>query len=240
MRLLVIILILAIHSSLFAAGPRSDVPEGDLYITALSPLCESMGQHDAVKCKNLPQVKKYRCDDIKPPPQHWGGLNPHPPMGICQRYLGSASGPMVRLSGCKAPIREQLLVLVPDGKKEGLEIIEDADQFRKFFTPIDSAKEVISFVSALTGAYPKYEFSEKFFIKDMNENGKYTTGKPKPTEVWEKKDGWHVRLFDNAKCGCYRPELFEIEYVVTRNGYIKELKKNTIWEANRNYQICID
>lgn len=235
-----ILITLCVSFTLIAGGPRGDLPARDLQISALPPLCESMGQHEVGRCKYLPQVSKYRCDDIKPPLQYWGGLKPYLPMAVCLRYRGPAAASAVRHTGCMVPVREQYLVLAPAGKKGELRIIETPEDFRRFFAPIEGAREAISFISALTGAYPKYEFPERFFIRDMNEDGRYVSGRLEPTAVEEKKDGWHVRLFDHTSCGCHRPELYEIDYVVTRDGYVKEEGRKAVWQADRTYQICID
>jgi hypothetical protein len=237
--IIVFIVALLIVSGSYAAAPKT--VRGERVVqTSLPPVCETIGEIAAVKCKKNPIISRLGCDDIKPPPFYWGGLKPYLPIAICLKYRGASSSEYVRQTGCKMQVREQYALLQKKKKGHKMLLIKDKQSFKSFFAPIESGPEALSYITALTSSYPVYEFSEQYFIRSMDEDGAYTGGKLKPTEVWEKKDGWHVRLFDHVRCGCHRPELFEIEYVVTKDGYITQKKKKTVWQANRLYNICID
>ena len=222
------------------ANPGNIVQGQQVVGSALPPLCGTIGEIHAVEFKKNPIVKAMGCDDIKPPPFYWGALKPHLPMAICMKYKGASSSEFVRQTGCKMQVREQYGVLITKKKSSQMKLLKSKEEFRRFFIPIESGPEALSYVTALTTAYPVYEFSEQYFIRAPDENGKYLTKKVKPTEVWEKKDGYHIRLFDHVRCGCHRPELYEIEYVVTIDGYITQKSKKTVWQAARHYNICID
>lgn len=238
MKVIIAVITIFISANAFA-NPGSFVQGQDLVGTALPPVCETIGEIHASKCKKNPIISRMGCDDIKPPPMYWGALNPYLPMGICMHYKGAPTSEYVRQTGCKMQVAEQYFVLKKKNDSYDSQLIKSKEAFRRFFVPIESGPEALSYTTALTGSYPLYEFSEKYFIRSPDEGGKFA-GKPKITEIREKKDGWHIRLFDHIRCGCHRPELFEIEYVVTRDGYITQKKKKTVWQADRLYNICID
>ena len=237
-KIFLVTIVLIITYSLPALAVKPVVGE-PVVVSASPPICETIGEIHAVECKKNPIIKSMGCDDIKPPPLYWGALKPYLPMGICMHYRGASSNEYVRQTGCKMQVREQVFVLQKKGESYTSKVLKTKDEFRRFFVPIESGPEALSYVTTLTTAYPVYEFSEKYFIRAPDENGKFLKT-PKPTEAWEKKDGWHVRLFNNVRCGCHRPELFEIEYVVTKDGYVTQKNKKTVWQANRLYNICID
>ena len=226
-------------SSAASAISKDDLAAQSRVGTPLPHICEMIGEISVNGCKSNPLISRMGCDDIVPPPEHWGGLKPFLGMGICVN-MRNTSGPMVRQTGCKTPVRERYFVLIEKGNKKEVRLIESKEEFRQFFAPITTPQEAISYISALTGSYPRYEFPKENYIHTMEENGRYLSKKQKPTESLEKKDGFHVRLFDHERCGCFRPTLYEINYIVTKDGYISVKKKQPIWEAARSYQICID
>lgn len=237
-KILFIVLASILFSTAAAAKPANVVQVEPVVATSLPPICETIGEIYAVDCKKNPILKSLGCDDIQPPPEDWGGLKPYLPMAICKHYKKSG-GDYIRNSGCSVPVGEQYIVLTGTEGKYQAKLIKSPEEFKKYFAPIETPAEAVSYISALTGAYPVYEFAEKYFIRTMEEDGEYV-GKMKPTEVKEKKDKFIVNLFDHMRCGCHRPELYEIEYEVTRDGYITQKKKKAVWQANRLYKICID
>lgn len=239
-RLIVLMMVMVVLLAAVKAYAKREEPR-ETSFTSLPSLCESIGEIYAVKCKNNPRLRKFGCDDIGPPSIYLGELKPYLPMGVCMYYRGPAVGPAVRFSGCKLPIREQYIVLVPSGKKDEVKLIKDKEEFRRFFAPIEDGNEAIGYVAALTHSFPIFDFAEKYCVKTMAEGGKYTVSNPKPTDIEERKDGFLIRLFETPSCGCHRPELNEVTYFVSRDGYITQKgKKKTIWQADRLYQICID
>jgi len=229
----VCLVVLAISlAAIFAYARR---PSGrPLQISALPPFCESMGVYDILKCTSEPQVARHGCFETIPPPEYWGGLRPYLPMLVCAKKDWHDS---IRQDGCK--VKKGLVYLVLIQGKE-VKAITNRDEFRRLFAPIDSLEEALSYVSAVTGTYPVYDFPEKYFIMGPDEGGSYTVKNPRPTNVKEKEDGFTINLFDNQRCGCFRPALIEVSYFVSRDGAVKELGRQKVWEANRRYNVCID
>ena len=219
------------------AGYKQSLLSASSGIIALPSLCESLGIYGGEdKCKNAPQIRKYKCDDIMSPPSDWGALDPSVAIGICKKFKASEG---VRITGCKNAQMEQYITLI-FGKKEEIRLIKNQQEFKSFFAPIKNEKEAISYIMALTQSFPMYSFPEKFFVHSLDEDGRYLVKNPKPTEVEKKKDGYEVRLFEQKSCGCHTPELTEVEYFVTNGGDISVKNKKAIWQAKRHYQICID
>lgn len=230
---LVFLLILISAVPAYARRTSGKLPE----ISALPPFCETMGVYDTAKCMSDPRLIKHGCLRMLPPPQYWGCLKPHLAMLICAKK-DSRSG--MRRDGCKTEEGLTYLVLLQEKDKYEVEAIESEDEFMRFFSPIGDACEALSYASAVTGAYPVYDFPEKYFIRNLDEDGSYAVRYPQPTAVKEGDGGFTVNLFDHQRCGCFRPALVEISYFVSRDGSIKELSRRKVWEAHRRYNICID
>jgi len=235
--ILVVFIVLFLVPSLTLA--KKEVFSGQqLRITAPPPICEILGNISFAKCKANPRISKFGCSEIEPPPIYWGGLKPYRPMAKClNRFRG---GDFIRTRGCKAVTRERLIVMDGLEKKSKLFLINNKEEFRSFFAPINDPREAISYVAALTGDYPIYSFPKKYFMSTPEERGEYIKKNLKPTEVVLDKKGYHVRLFDKTGCGCNRPTLFAVEYLVTLDGYIQEESRKPVWQAHRLYEICLD
>lgn len=235
--ILLLLILCVVFPAVGHAGQKTSILEAGSKFVALPSFCVAIGKDDPVDCKDDPKVRAAGCDSIVPPPQEWGALKPSAAVGICQKFKGDSA---VRIVGCAHPIKQWYLVLLPQVSKQEIKVVKNKEEFRAYYAPIESGEEAISYIVALTNSFPLFNFPKKYFVYTPEETGVYTEKNPKPTETVQKKDGFEVRLFENKKCGCHLPELTEVNYFVTTDGNISELKRKTIWRADGRGQICVD
>jgi hypothetical protein len=121
-------------------------------------------------------------------------------------------------------------IMIKNGNK--YVIISDKNDLKNIFAPIDNVEEAISFVCALTHSEPLYKF-------DFSKKNKYFKKQLFKTYVTQIGTDYVVHLFHFDYFGCPPHEMFEITYLVHKNGDIKELSKEKIFEDTEN-RMCVD
>lgn len=182
-------------------------------------------------CKSIGLENRYSCDVILPT-KYLGGLSPKVPIVECiirdyNYNLSENEG--IRRMGCMLPSINKYVILI----NGDLKVINNKEEFKQFFTPIETKEEALSYVIALTGSFPMYNITipshYRVFVKEIEE-----------TYVKEIEGGFKVHLFDYLRCGCGPHPYYAVDYVVTRSGDVKEIYRERIFENPKEDNLCVD
>jgi hypothetical protein len=103
----------------------------------------------------------------------------------------------------------------------------------KFFAPIETKEEALSYAILITGNYPQYEFLVPFHYK------KYVH-KIKSTYSIEKDNYYEVGLFEYGVCGCGPHIHFSVIVKISKNGEIIETEHKKLYSNPLENGLCID
>jgi hypothetical protein len=166
-------------------------------------------------------------DYIMPANQLLGSLHPKFPLayGITNSYDINS----LYMEGCLNPTGYSLIV----EDSSGFKIINDQNDLKAIFAPIETKEEALSYICAFTGQEPKYAFEIESgfrkFVRTIN-----------TTYSIEKEDGFEVNLFDYRECGCGPHTYFMVIYRIKRSGeiYVKETVQ--LYEDPLQDGLCVD
>lgn len=189
---------------------------------------------DNLYCSSIGLEDKFECGLILLAPQYLAGLKVPiveclyswyliPPTYLEKgryepRWLGENEYIYKKREVCGSPTFVRYIVF--DG--EDFILLKTKEEFKNYFLPIDSPEKALSYVAAVTGYYPKYEIpgiGGRYFVMVVEDS-------------YAKKfyDGYIVHLYYYDSCGCGPHPYFTVDYLVSRNGEIKELGTQKIWE----------
>lgn len=184
---------------------------------------------EQLNCSKIQLNEKFGCQEILIPPKALGGIYPKVSIGECRFVNRGDAAQGISRKGCRLPLYNQYIVYA-NGEFKAL---KNADEFRKFFGPVDTSEEALSFAVALTNSYAAYN------VKPPKGYRVYVD-KIKDTEVKKIKDGYQVRLFDYQRCGCGPHPYFAVEYEVTKSGEVKEISRQKLYENPQQDGLCVD
>ena len=183
-------------------------------------------ENDHLNCSSIKLEEEFSCERIVIPSQYMGGLTPKVPIVECMFRNWSIEG--FYAGGCLIPLFKKYIVL---SNGEFLSL-KNEEEFKKFFAPVETKEEALSFAVALTDSYPLYE---------INIPPHYVVFVPKieTTYVEEVEEGFKVHLFNYKLCGCGTHPHYAVDYLVTKTGEVKEIFKQKIYE-DPLFTACVD
>jgi hypothetical protein len=161
----------------------------------------------------------------------YGGFLPRYPMILLEGaglQYGLASKGSLKYGEGMMPVSYEIMIK----KEDRYLIISSESELKKIFAPVESPAEAISFVCALTHSKPLYVF-------DLSIRNKYYKKILNKTFVSIQDNDYVVRLYHFERFGCYPHSMYLITYLVTRNGDIKELSREKIYEDMFKTE-CVD
>jgi len=161
----------------------------------------------------------------------YGGFSPRYPMvllkGVGIPYIFVSKGSLKHGEGI-IPVWYEIMIK----KEDKYLIISSESELKKIYAPVESPEEAISFVCALTHSKPLYKF-------DLSIRNKYYKKVLNKTFVSKLGNDYVVRLYHFETFGCYPHSMFLITYSVKKNGDIKELSREKIYEDMFKTE-CVD
>jgi len=108
-------------------------------------------------------------------------------------------------------------VVYIDGR---FDYIINKDALKKFAVPINDTFKAFSYVSAMTGSYPKFRMSKEWI----------EISKAVDSFVITKNDGYEVRLYNSQGGICCGTDyiIYAIDYKVTNDGEISQISRTKI------------
>lgn len=185
------------------------------------------------RCQPDSALGQLGCEQIRPPGELLGALQPAYPMRLCL-VLRNASqrldkGEYVYREGCLMSEYVRY-VIQKDGELAVLKSLADLQQT---YAPIETENEALSYALAATGLGVRYGMTAQ---RDL----RYFVDQLEDTNVRSVPEGYQVRLFDYKLCGCGPHPTFAVDVLVTRDGQIQELGREKIYEDPAEDKLCVD
>ncbi|MCI0617896.1 hypothetical protein L0244_33405 [bacterium] len=186
-------------------------------------------------CTQLGIEKQYGCSPVQEVPSYLGGLSPKVPIVECIFYgkWGEETKDGIRYKGAgMIPVFNKYIVF----ESSGFKVLNNPSEFKKFFVPIESAEEALSYAAAITGSYPIYriEIPKGYKREASIIRSTYVELLPGPSS------GYKVHLFDYKVGGCGPHHHYAIDYMVTIDGSLKEVERQNIWRNPKEDNLCAD
>ena len=175
------------------------------------------------------------CDQIASVTDLLGGLDPNYPIIECR-----ISNP----SGAVAPMQEGdyifqkgclrlLYVRYVFYQDREYKTINNLDDLKTIFAPINSNNEALSYALAASG------LGERFGLQ-INPDYRYLVQTLEDTKVVQTKDGYEVNLYHYQLCGCGPHTTSVVKVVVTKDGEIFTSERLPAFEDPKQDNLCID
>ncbi len=204
---------------LFACGDIEITRENEVRITEKPVPIDSV-DFSAIKAD-------FQLDEIISPANLTGSLSPRYPvaLGTIRGYDQTA----LYTKGCLGPVGFYLII-----KKDSVyRLLKNNDDFIRYFAPIESKEEALSYLLAFTGRDAQYDFSiearYRKFVRKIN-----------TTSVKENKDGYEINLFDYQLCGCGPHTYYMVVYTVKKTGEVIEQEIVRLYEDPYEDGLCVD
>jgi hypothetical protein len=195
--------------------------------------CYEVDAH--LDCTQVNFEKKYGCYEVQEVPNYFGGLKPSVPIVECifeGNWQGETKDGIQYKGAGMLPIYNKYILF----DSSGFKILNNPSEFKKFFVPIESPEEALSFAAALTGSYPLYRIEiPKGYKREASIISSTYVETPS-----NQTSGYKVHLFDYKKGGCGPHYFYSIDYVVTAEGDLTEIERQNIWRDPKQDNLCID
>lgn len=209
--------------------------------------CGPIDKYGVVTCKpETGSLAALECNEIRGPPSDLlGALDPAYPIAYCTTrngektigvewvslgdYAYSPQGDYFYAAGCMLLTYVRYVVF----RDTQLALIETEDEFRDLFAPIETADEALSYVLAVTGLYAYYGLeldSEYVYFVDVIEDA----------HVDPVADGYVVHLFQEEVCGCGPHPTSAVDFHVTPQGYVRQIRLEAMYNDPAKDKMCID
>lgn len=214
--------------------PAPNCPAADPRVRPMPPLIIDENKYEDLKAQ-------FKLVSVQMPAESLGGLQPAPvlaeaTMGQCDNGVG-----LVNLGGklrsCK------VLLLEKEGKSS---LLDTPAKFKQAFAPVESAEEALSFATALTAAFPLYEFDKRAPGRsaqgsiNLMPEFRYFSSSFVPTTVKKEGSDYLVQLFKYQQFGCGPHPYSAVTYRVTPAGEVSEMSNTKLVEDPNFDGLCVD
>lgn len=176
------------------------------------------------------------CDEIQEPSFLLGALNPSFPIALC--FVVPSERPdhqepqpdsyFFRQGGLRGEYARYLI-----HRNNQFQVLENANEFKTMFAPIESPDEAIGYAIAVTGLDAVYGLKyEPEYI--------YSTNTIEDTFALPDGDGYLVRLYHFREFGCGPHEMVAFDLHVSHDGTIQEVGRQAIYRDPKMDGLCVD
>ena len=184
-------------------------------------------------CAPQSALGQIGCEQIRPPGDVLGGLQPAYPIRACLVLRDAsqrlAEGEFVYRDGCLMGEYIRYVILA-DGQFRLLKSLADLQQA---YAPIETEAEALSYALAASGLGVRYGITAQ---RDL----RYFVDQLEDTYVETLPQGYQVHLFDYKLCGCGPHPTYAVEVLVTSDGQVQELSREKIYEDPAEDKLCVD
>jgi len=225
---------LALATSLLVAATLIGEPAADLS-EFLKAGCKLVGASEDQKlsCAESTSALLRSCNSLKSVPAELSPLPHSNTLLLC--YFESAadavgSDQATKYEGCGLL---QLYSKYIVATERGFVDVPNAMEFAKVFAPVDSPAKALAFAVGLTRSTAKYDVTiPQGYVSSVD--------RFQPTHVIEVQDGYVVNLFGYDCGGCGPHYYYEIEYFVSRQGYLTERNRTNLYRNPKEDNMCWD
>lgn len=169
----------------------------------------------------------FGLDEIEIVDINYGSLRPKFRLALGIKYGERDS--VLYWNGCMFPAGINLIVQ----DSLGFHLIWNKQDLKKYFSPIETKEEALSYVYASSGLSPSYDFEIKSRYRQFVDT-------IRTTYSTQSNNGFDINLFDYELCGCGPHTHFMIKYKVSFEGDIQELERIDLYEDPKEDGLCID
>ena len=218
--------------------PDVVVPSRASVTSRFAPKIPDVAPFLALGCKQLPYyldcagseaVKAIGCQNLTPASEYLGALSPA--LGLAQCDVTDPQGKQTGIiqTGCRLPYYRRYVVA--EGGKATL--IRSAAEFTARFAPVETPDEALAFAVALTKAVPRTTI-------ELPPDAAVKVATIEPTYVETTPEGYRVHLFDYVGCGCGPHDHQVVDFLVTRDGQLRQLSRAAIYDVPSERALCVD
>jgi hypothetical protein len=232
----------------FVNHPQPSLPENPaLEFAVFQDAGCPENQYGFHRCGKDSLLRALGCEEIATPPEFAALLQPSYPLAQCMNsasggsdsaefdwvgvsgYTYSSDGPFFFRDGGLASVFVRYVVFV-EGR---FELIETEDEFRSIFAPIETPEEALGYAVTATGLWTSFgQTPTSFYV--------YYAGEIEDTHVDVVADGYLVHLFHIEVFGCGPHWTHAIDFVVTPDGHITQVRKEPVYRHPAQDGICVD
>lgn len=184
-----------------------------------------------LNCSAIGLEKKFSCYDISLPRKGLKELSPNVSIVECKFNSFDVKTKEGIIAGSGGEGSYWYVKYLTISNNEIIEI-KSEEAFKEFFAPIQTSKEALAY---LLGIKPSYSPSDKIEIP-KGYNVLVNKDEIKPTQIIETKEGFEINLFYTNYETCGGPiQTYENKYLVTKNGEVKSISKQIIYEGGSGY-----
>lgn len=158
---------------------------------------------------------------------NFGSLRPKVQLALGIKY--GVIDSVLFWNGCMFP--SGISLIIQDSL--GFHFIWNKQGLMKYFSPIETKEEALSYAYAFSGLSPSYDFKIKSRYRIFVDTIRTTYSIPS-------QYGYEVNLFDYELCGCGPHTYFMIKYIVSIDGDIHEVERINLYEDPKEDGLCID
>lgn len=214
--------------------PQPDCPATDPRVRPMAPLMIDESKFPGLETQ-------FGLSSISLPPESLGGLSPAPVLASailreCKSGMGLVPAGGLN-PGCHVLLSE---------KAGSTTLIDTHAKFKQAFAPVETAEEALSFVTALTDAFPLYEFDKRAAGRspqgsvNLMPEFRYYSTRFVPTTVTKEGSDFLVQAFKYQRFGCGPHPYSSVTYRVTPSGDVIEKSKAKLFEDPNFDGLCAD
>jgi hypothetical protein len=191
-------------------------------------------ENGLLDCSAIGLEERFSCKYISVP-DGLGGLSPHVPIVECTvlaENMSDEEGAGIVHKGCLQPLFRRYIII----ENREYKLIENKEEFIRFFAPVETPEEALAFAIAMTNSYAAYNLTIPQGY-DVFASTIRTTYVEKTNET---DSGFKVHLFFYQSCGCGSHPHYAIDYLVTNSGDVKEISSEKMYENPKLKDLCID
>jgi len=174
-------------------------------------------------------VKPFACMPRSRVEDLLGALMPAAAIAECNTVARDPGSEGIVHLGCMLPVVRRYVV-ASGGK---VELLKSQKEFVARFAPVETPEEALAFALALTRAEARREVviprDAEVYVQHVE-----------PTYVETSRRGFKVHLFEFQLCGCGPHDHLAVDYLVTRDGQVKQLSSQPIYADPKMKHVCVD
>lgn len=185
-------------------------------------------------CEEDSAADTIGCQTLYTPSGYYGFLTPQLPLVRCYYFPDDFSydedgDTGLFFAGCAMPVYERLIIY----QNEEYILIQNREDLKKTFAPIESEEEALAYALAAYDSYPLFNFEPpkeyRYFLDSIEE-----------TKVTETEEGYEVLIYSYQFCGCGPHTTYQQNILVTRAGDLKMLNSVSAFEDPEEDGLCVD
>lgn len=185
------------------------------------------------RCPPESPLGKLGCDQIRPPGNLLGGLDPAYPLNVCLITRTPDEQPdeseYLYSDGCL--LRDYVRYVI--WRQGEFRLLKSLADLQQVYAPIESEEEALSYALAATGLGVRYGLEAprgyRYFVDELED-----------THVAATEAGYLVHLYGYRLCGCGPHTTYTVDVLVSRDGQVSQGDRQPVYEDPAEDDLCVD